>query len=502
MVTRQAWTTCALFAGLLGAPALAAQDKNGVAAVAISRPTGPGSLEGLGDAFQPALNTGMAKYTVPIALPEGIAGFTPTIALSYDAGRGFGIAGMGWSFGPGCIRRQTDEGLPRYGEAPDGEDIPDRFLGMEGEELVRLQSGYYLAKVEKLFIRYARVGDSWQAHTKCGVLLEFGLTPSGRVTNPDGTKVFAWYLERQTDTNGNTIEYTYQAGEPGNAQVYLSEIRYGPGSSPWSHSYAAQMTYENRLDPFDDYRSGFKVRTTKRLARVDVLYDEALIRRYVLEYEADAERSFLTTVTTIGADGVTALPATTFGYEILNMPDPGTPTSALGHVLGSVGEPPQVCDTPSVELVDLNRDGLPDLLSSGTGHIAYLNRGPRPTTGDVTHILWEGPIDLSTEESRVTEFQLASGLVHLADMTGDSIADLVVTDESADYVEYFPNTGQTGWAAGQLMATEVSAPPAPFGEGGASVLTADLNFNKRMDVIQSAFGAFFTWFNQDDGRYA
>ncbi|MGB2984772.1 MAG: SpvB/TcaC N-terminal domain-containing protein [Phycisphaerae bacterium] len=501
MMTRQAWTTCALFAALLGAPALAVDDKNGVAPEAISRPSGPGSLEGLGDSFQPALNTGMAQYTLPIALPDGIAGFTPALALSYDAGRGFGVTGMGWSIGPGCIRRQTDEGLPRYGEAPDGEDIPDRFLGMEGEELVPLQGGHYLAKVEKLFIRYARVGQHWQAHTKSGVLLEFGLTPSARVTSPDGTKTFAWFLQRQTDTHGNTIEYAYEPGDAGDGQVYLSEIRYGPGPSPWTHAYGVHMTYEDRPDPFDDYRSGFMVRTTKRLAHVDVLYDEQLIRRYMLGYGADAERSFLTTVTPIGADGVTALPATTFGYEVFTMPDPGTPVSAAGHILGSVGEPPQVCDDPNVELVDLNRDGLPDLLSTGTGHTAYLNRGPRPGAEDTTHILWEGPIDLAAEEGHVSYFALASGLVHLADMTGDGIADLVVTDEGADYVEYFANTGQTGWAAGQLMSAETSTPPAPFGASGDSVLTADLGFNKRMDVIQSDAGAFFTWFNQGDGRY-
>lgn len=135
-----------------------------------------------------------------------------------------------------------------------------------------------------------------------------------------------------------------------------------------------------------------------------MLYDEQLIRRYMLGYGADAERSFLTTVTPIGADGVTALPATTFGYEVFTMPDPGTPVSAAGHILGSVGEPPQVCDDPNVELVDLNRDGLPDLLSTGTGHTAYLNRGPRPGAEDTTHILWEGPIDLAAEEGHVSYF--------------------------------------------------------------------------------------------------
>ena len=39
-------------------PSLHAIDKNGVAPQAISLPSGPGSIQGLGESFQPQLNTG------------------------------------------------------------------------------------------------------------------------------------------------------------------------------------------------------------------------------------------------------------------------------------------------------------------------------------------------------------------------------------------------------------------------------------------------------------
>ena len=422
-MTRYAWARCALAVALASASTLAADNKSGVTPEAISRPTGPGSLEGLGDAFQPALNTGMAQYTLPVALPEGTAGFTPAIALSYDAGRGFGIAGLGFDFGPGCIRRQTEEGLPRYGQMPDGVDMPDRFLGMEGEELVPLAGGYYLAKVEGTFIRYSRAADHWEAHTKSGVKLEFGLTSSARVQDPTGTMVYAWCLQRQTDTYGNTIEYAYVSGEAGDGQIYLSEIRYGPGSPPWVHAYDVQFVYEDRPDPFDDYRSGFLVRTTRRLARIDVRYDGQLIRRYALGYEADPDRSFLTTLTIVGADGVSALPQTTLGYQTFDLPDPGVPISADGHILLSDGEPPQVCDDPDVELIDLNRDGLPDLLTTGTSHTAYLNRGVRSGNGDDMHVLFEGPVQVAAEEQRVMQFALASRSVNVTGSRGTHESD-------------------------------------------------------------------------------
>src|SRR5678815_5504200 len=43
---------------------LGAADKSGVSPNTISVPKGPGSIEGLGEAFQPTLNTGTAKYNI------------------------------------------------------------------------------------------------------------------------------------------------------------------------------------------------------------------------------------------------------------------------------------------------------------------------------------------------------------------------------------------------------------------------------------------------------
>ena len=140
-------------AGVIPTTTSNAQDKRGVSPTTISHPTGPGSLEGLGDAFQPALNTGTAKYSVPFQLPGGVAGFTPQLGLSYNSGKGYGPVGIGWQYSVGRIRVQLDKGLPRYGEMPDGIGLPDRFLGMEREELVPLANGYLLAKIQSTYIR-------------------------------------------------------------------------------------------------------------------------------------------------------------------------------------------------------------------------------------------------------------------------------------------------------------------------------------------------------------
>lgn len=481
-----------------------AEDKNGVAPTAISRPTGPGSLEGLGDAFQPALNTGTARYSVPFLLPEGVAGFTPTLSMQYDSGHGFGPVGIGWTCNPGDVRRQTDKGLPRYGEAPDGSYDPNRFLGMENEELVPLANGYFLAKIENHYIRYSRVGDHWEAHTKSGTKLEFGLAPSTRVA--DGKRIYRWCLEKQTDTNGNVIEYHYIRPSEEDRQVYLSEIRYGSGASPWAHYYSVRLTYEDRLDPFMDYRSGFRVNSAKRLAHVDIYFEDQLTRRYVLEYGADPHWSFLTRVTRFGDDpacqGATpdcALPSTTFAYDRFPALE-GKTISAAGHVISSRNEPAHVMDLGSTELLDINADGLPDLLSTGTGHVAYLNRGVQDSVPTQRVLDWEGPLAIKAADPGVLAFDVSAPNVHLADLTGDAVADFVVTDTSLDEYFYYPNLGQAAWGNVRYISTGTLPPPVPF--ENESVETVDLDFDKLIDILQTRDGVLVAWFNRGGAEYS
>ena len=51
---------------LLGVAPIRAADKSGVSPNSISLPKGPGSIEGLGESFQPTLNTGTAQYGITL----------------------------------------------------------------------------------------------------------------------------------------------------------------------------------------------------------------------------------------------------------------------------------------------------------------------------------------------------------------------------------------------------------------------------------------------------
>ena len=502
----------------------AAADKSGVSPNSISLPKGPGSIEGLGESFQPSLNTGTAKHGISLKLPPGVAGHGPALSLSYEGGGGNGPLGYGWSLPTAFIQRRSDHGIPTYGEDL-GVPRQDTFINETREELVPQTNGFYFCKNEGAFIRYQQIGNHWEGTLPDGTRLEFGLSASGRIEDAAAGHVFSWLLERQSDTRGNAILYSYSSfsGEANRNQKYLRTIQYGPGAPPWTSYHFVRFEYEDRPDWFEDCRSGFIVRTGKRLKSIVVGTQGPLLaghwagdfdgdgaadfldRKYELSYLSyagtNSHWSLLGKVTPVGADGVSTLPGSTFGYAVCDPPDL---LSASDQVIGSTNEPAVVMDNELAELVDLNGDGLPDILktdSGGGAHQAWLNRGEvRLDTGRA--IRWDAPVDVDSSGGTAWNFNLSSTSTHLADMDGDGLADLVNKSAEGD-VFYFPNLGHTAWGPRRDMSVQDSPPPAPFGQ--TDVRTTDLDFDKRMDVVQSISTgggvAYRIWFNSGNQTY-
>lgn len=518
---------------------VAAADKSGVTPNTISLPSGPGSIEGLGEAFQPSLNTGTAKYGVGLRLPPGTARHAPSLSLRYEGGSGNGPVGFGWNLPVPYIQRQCDKGIPRYidddnqlDDDRDGEtdeyDERDVFINEMKEELVPQANGYFFCENEGAFIRYRRNGDHWEGTLPNGSRLEFGLTPAARGHDATTNRIFRWLLERSTDTHGNTIVYSYRSftGDSNLNQKYLAAIRYGSGGPPWANFHFAAFAYEDRPDWFEDCRSGFIIRTGKRLKEIVIGtqcptlaghlggdFDgdgntDYLARKYQLDYlryaGTNSHWSLLAKVLQVGANGTNSLPPATFGYAVC---DPPALLSASGGEIGGVNEPPFVMDNELADLVDLNGDGLPDILkteSGGGAHAAYLNRG-EVTTNGVRAVRWGAAAEVASADGLAWNVDLGSAndVAHLADMDGDGIADLTYKSAIGD-VFYFANGAQLSWKQRQSMSIQDATPPSPFGD--PQVRTADIDFDKRIDIVQSISvgdGAEYRiWFNLGQQRYA
>ena len=507
------WLVLALVSAATGR--LSPADKNGVSPQAISLPTGPGSIQGLGESFQPQLNTGSGSYSVKLEVPKGTGGHQPSLTLSYNTGSSNGCLGLGWSLsGLSAVSRSTDEGVPRYVDGPNSKDDDldgvldnpqelDQFAGMDQEELVQLDDGSFRSENESSFLRYVRVGAGWEARSKDGTVYEFGKTAAARIE--DTGRVFKWLIERVTDLDGNSIEYSYVADASSPGQKYCRVIRWGQPAA----FFAAVLSYEGpRPDVIVDYRAAFEVRTALRLVRIDIMSQgiaaasgsvtgdlngdgtpDALVRRYTLEYHGDAHLSLLKRVTKFGRDGVTALPPVSFEYNRWTPPN-----NVAATVIHEGDVSPEGLNSPSVELIDMNGDGLPDLLSTtASQHRVQINQGQ---AGNKLIFGAAQPVQ------NAPSVDIKSGETHLADSTADGAADLMVR-VATDRFFCFDNTSKLSWTSQAIPLRHTDTWPLwPFdGAEGVNSRTFDLDHNRANDILHTSASGLQVWMLSRTGQY-
>ena len=448
-------------------------DKSGVAPQVISLPSGPGSIEGLGESFEPDLSTGTGSYSVKFTVAPGVVGFQPDLALVYNGGNANGPWGLGWRLNVPHIQRQTDEGLPSY---VDGED---RFIYSSGEKLVPLEDGDYRFENEGQFMRFRRLaGGGWEAHTPDGTRHIFGETADARVTN--GLGIFRWHLQRQVDTHGNEIQYLYIRDS---GYTYLREIRYN-FSSDGRHN-AVVFNYEPRPDFSTDRRSRAPISVALRCTDVQVWALGRLVRAYRFGYVAEGStgtHSLLESVTQIGDDGIGELPPFTFTYTEF---DP----SAYA-VVSMENPPPLGLANPDADLVDINADGLPDVVYTPSGgHRFYLNRGEGRWQATPEYPA-QSPVD-----------RLSSPSARMADMDGNGQVDFLIKAGSTSGAPFYYYAGQTGRYWEQDDRVDYNLTPH-FGVNDPNLRLFDANNDKRVDFMLTTNSLYYIWLAHEDDTWS
>lgn len=266
------------------------------------------------DSFQPDLFTGRATTGVPIAIPPGRKGVQPSVGLGYSSSGRNGWLGVGWALDLGYIERSTRKGVPKY----DATDSYAFSLNNVNSELVRLADGTYRARDEGGFLKIEDLGATgWMIRDKSGTRYLFGQSDASRVSS--GTRVFRWHLDKVIDVNGNSMTLTYSKFD---GLVYPATIDY-TGHETLGTQPACRVNFllESRPDIENSLRTGFQLKTSKRLAAIETFAkvgaNLSLARRYELTYRQSARtgRSLLTTVRQLGTDGTTSLPPVTFGWQ-------------------------------------------------------------------------------------------------------------------------------------------------------------------------------------------
>ena len=307
----------------------------------ISLPSGGGAIGGLGETFSADLFTGTGNFSVPITLPAGRNGLAPQLSLSYSTGNGNGPFGLGWALSLPGVARKTSRGVPRYrdGDGDGSDDGPrDVFIVSGAEDLVPVADDAhgrfrYRPRTEGLFARIEHVRDDtsdyWEVRSRDGLLTRYG-TPQPTDADPDWRdpavtddrasggrgRVFGWRITETTDAVGNLVRYSYardHGDEPGHAwdQPIVSRIEYADYGDRADPSFLVRVDfdYEQRPDPFSDYRAGFEIRTTLRCRTIRVSTHAADgVARAVREYRFSYEQapfngaSLLTRVGVVGVD--------------------------------------------------------------------------------------------------------------------------------------------------------------------------------------------------------
>ncbi|HEX8795236.1 MAG TPA: toxin TcdB middle/N-terminal domain-containing protein, partial [Polyangiaceae bacterium] len=427
-----------------------ARASNGLEPTHISLPSGPGSIDGLGRNFAPSLASGTASYGVDIAVPPSAGGFEPHLSLDYDSSGGVTELGMGWRLsGIPTIRRRTEDGLPRF-TASD----PIEITGMGVPcDLLQVAPGTFRPEYESgAFVRIQQASaDSWQARDKSGITWTFG---GPGFEEAEGPNVAAYLPSTARDLHGHVIAYQWDTST---GYALLQHVTWNDFGD--SARNEILFSYENRPDPHLLFSTGIKQALTKRMTAIEVRHGGALVRRYELTYGQDVH-SRLASVTLVGRDGSSRLPALSLAY---------TPQSLKPTTVAMQNAPGRTPGDPNVEISDLDGDGLPDLLVSLPGqYSSFLNQDG---------VSWQGEVDWDPSVS--PSMALGETGVQLADLDGDGAIDLVAKSGTDDF-RYFPGATATSFGAPVQIAT---VPGFTFED--PDVKLTDLDGDRRIDVIDT-----------------
>jgi hypothetical protein len=369
--------------------------------------------------------SGAATYTIPIQVPPGTGGMEPRLALAYNSQGGNGLLGVGWSLSglsviTRCPRTMAQDGV-RGGV---NFDLNDRYC-LDGQRLIAISGANGAANTEyrteresfAKIVSYGSAGNgpaSFKVWTKDGLVMEYGATANSAIEAQGKTSIAVWAVNKVSDVKGNYYTVSYTKDSP-NGAYYPTRIDYtGNASTGLAPNSSVQFAYESRPDVVPGYLAGSMIRVTNRLQSITTS-QSAIARKYTLSYSLSVhtDRSRLASLKECDGAG-NCLPTNTFSSF-----ESGT-KAFQGRIL-KIADFANWTDSNSDAsaprmLVDVNGDGLPDVVGFGReGVWVSLNTG----TSFAARKLWIADYGSWTENNKAQAPRM------LVDVNGDGLPDVV-----------------------------------------------------------------------------
>ena len=255
-----------------------------------------------------------ATYSYAIEVPPG-RGLTPGIGLDYYGPAGKDYLSNGWNLSGFTFIEWDQLEYENYHQIFEGNYYSEMWeLAREGGG--DLTGRYHRLSEDYSYYYYDETASKWTVIDKAGTKYEFGSADNSRVTynrvHPDYPElgsypVKRWYVDKITDTNGNTVSITYDTSQRTSTKVIY------PSSVKWNNDQLRVVNFgwESR----SDYNSGNPYYYTWRLQNIDVLANGSRVRQYKITYNGSSMLSGITQYDTGGIAGNISLPATQFSYE-------------------------------------------------------------------------------------------------------------------------------------------------------------------------------------------
>ena len=448
----------------------------------------------------------------------------------------------------------------------------------------------------------------WRTISSANVTTVYGATADSRIFDPaDPARVFSWLICVTYDDTGNAARYEYVPEDSAGVDValpsernrtarsrsanrYLKRIRYG-NTEPWRPDigpiaagahlgggwlFEAVFDYGDhrqdsplpmpdrewpaRSDPFSTYRPGFEVRTYRRCHRILMFHHfpgepgvgpDCLVASTDLAY-ASTGGSGMTMIASVTHTGYRRRDG---GYHAASLPplELRYSPAVISHEVRDL-DPQALADLPAgvdgtdYQLLDLNGDALPGILSRQGGGWYYkhnlgdakfaparrLATQPAPAGAgsrqQLLDLAGDGHLDLAELGGPMPGcYQRAEYLppggegwqpfrpfrsrpniswddpnLRMFDVVGDGLADVLITSDDA--FTWYPSLGLDGFGEGCRAYTadpwnEERGPRLIFADPEQTVYQADMTGDGLPDLVRVRNGEVCYWPNIGYGRF-